>query len=66
MKNLVRELNIENIKKNLIKAKYLKKLSYITIVIDLIAFISTELLEIIYSRYEDFLYELIFFIFKVI
>ena len=65
MKNLVREHNLENLQKNMIKAKYLKKLSYIAIIIDLVSFIAMETLKLIYTEEEEFIKELLYFTGKV-
>lgn len=50
MKKLVRELNIETLQKNLIKANYLKKLSYTFIAIDLISSTSMETLKLLFDN----------------
>lgn len=50
MKKLLREMNIETLQKNLIKAKQLKTLSYIFIIIDLISSSSMEILKLIFNN----------------
>ena len=49
MKKIVRELNIETLQKNLIKADYLQKLSYTFISIDLVSFSTMETLKLIFD-----------------
>jgi len=65
MKNLVTEQNIENLLKYMIKATYLKKLSYVSIIIDLISFIAMETLKLVYYDEGEFANTLFFFIAKV-
>jgi hypothetical protein len=65
MKNLLREQNIENLERCMDKATYLKRLSFISLTIDLIFSIAIEILKLIYydkGEYESTLY---FFIAKV-
>jgi len=50
MKKLVRELNIETLQKNLIKASYLQKLSYTFIAIDLVSSTSMETLKLVFDN----------------
>lgn len=65
MKNIVKEGNVETLNKNILKAKYLKKLSYISIIIELISFSIMEILELIYST-NEIMQESIYFAIKVI
>ena len=66
MKKLVRELNIETLQKNLIKASYLQKLSYTFIAIDLVCSTTMESLKLAFNndRFEG-LVEIVFFVAKV-
>jgi len=67
MKNTVKDQqNIDNYQKNKIKAKSLKKLSLITITIDLITFTAIEILKLIYHNKDQYIKELIFFIANVL
>lgn len=50
MKKLLKELNVETLQKNLIKANYLKKLTYSFIVIDLVSFSIMETLKIVFNE----------------
>lgn len=65
MKNLVREQNIENFQKYKIKSEYLKKISYVSITMDLISFTVMEILKLIYHDEGLFGNEVLFFIGKV-
>jgi len=65
MKKFFREHNIENLEKYIIKANILKKLSYISIVIDLISFTAMEVLKLIYDDSAKILSLIISFIVKV-
>ena len=70
MKNIIeRELTIETLQKNLIKANYLQKLCYTFIIIDIFSFTIMEGLKIIYeydTYTSDNSKEIIIFLLKVI
>lgn len=65
MKNLMREQSVENLQKNKIKSKYLKKMSYVSITIDLISFTTMEIFKFIYQDECLFPNEFSYFIGKV-
>lgn len=65
MKNLMREQTIENLHKYIIKSKYLKKMSYISIISDCISFTIMEILKLIYEDEEFFKDEVLFCVGKV-
>ncbi len=66
MKNFIREKNIENLQKYRIKSKYLKKMSIVSITIDLSSFTVMEIFKLIYLDEGLTDIELFFFIGKVI
>jgi hypothetical protein len=65
MKNLEREQTIDNLHKYIIKSKYLKKMSYVSIIIDCISFTSMEIFKLIYNDKGLFGDEVLFFSLKV-
>lgn len=65
MKNLLLDQSLENLRKNNIKSKYLKKMSYVSITIDLISFTTMEIFKLIYHDEGLFANEILFFMGKV-
>lgn len=65
MKNLCRDISVDDMNKTLAKAKYLKNLSYITIIADIVGFFSMEILKFAYCKDIDFIGELYFLLGKV-
>jgi len=65
MKNLMREQNADNLQKNKINSKYLIKMSYVSLTIDLISFTTMEILKFIYNDDSLFHNDFLFFLGKV-
>lgn len=61
----MREQSLENLQKSKIKSKYLKKISQVSITIDLFSFTIMEIFKLIYHDEGLFANEFLFFIAKV-